>query len=70
MNKRKEETRRLAIERSEKSKRREEMRQRSRKDEELEDDSDGWGIDILGFLWPEQNDEEKIDNKEELHQQL
>ena len=59
MNKRKEETRRLAIERSEKSKRREEMRQRSRKDEELEDDSDGWGIDILGFLWPEQKAEEQ-----------
>ena len=59
MNKRKEETRRLAIERSKKSKRREEMRQRSRKDEELEDDSDGWGIDILGFLWPDQKAEEQ-----------
>ena len=59
MNKKKAETRRLAIERSKKSKRIEEMRQRSRKEKELEEDSsDGWGIDILGYLWPKENGDE------------
>ena len=32
---------------------------RRRKEQELEDSSDGWGIDILGFLWPEPNVDEK-----------
>ena len=58
--KKKEEARRIAIERSKKIKRREEMLRRSRKEKEPEDGSDGWGIDILGFLWPEEeNGEEK-----------
>ena len=59
MNKKKAETRRLAIERSRESKRREQLRKRRRKEKELEDGSEGWGIDILGFLWPEQNGDEK-----------
>ena len=59
MNKKKAETRRLAIERSRESKRREQMRKRRRKEKEFEDASEGWGIDILGFLWPEQNGDEK-----------
>ena len=60
MNKKKAETRRLAIKRSRESKRRkEEMQKRRRKEKELEDGNEGWGIDILGFLWPEQNGDEK-----------
>lgn len=53
--KKKEGARRIAIERSKKIKRREEMLRRSRKEKEPKDGSDGWGIDILGFLWPEED---------------
>ena len=66
MNKKKAETRRLAIKRSRESKRREQMRKRRRKEKELEDGSEGWGIDILGFLWPEKNSEKKKSMKRRL----
>ena len=52
------EARRMAMERS--KKRGKEKRQRAREDRvDSEDGSEGWGIDILGYLWPKQNLKEK-----------
>ena len=53
------EARRIAMERSEK-KMEKEKRQKAREDQvDGEDGSEGWGIDILGYLWPKPNLEEK-----------
>ena len=53
------EARRIAMERS-KKKRGKEKRQRAREDRvDGEDGSEGWGVDILGYLWPKPNLEEK-----------
>ena len=50
--------RRIDLERRRENRRKEELRQKEHID--VEDGSDGWwGIDILGFLWPKQNSEEK-----------
>ena len=54
------EARRIAMERS-KKKRGKEKRQKARAEDRVdsEDGSEGWGIDILGYLWPKPNLEEK-----------
>ena len=60
LNKKKADMRRIDLERRRENRRKEELRQKERDDVDVEDGSDGWwGIDILGFLWPKQNSEEK-----------
>ena len=59
------EARRIAMERS--KKRGKEKRQRAREDRvDGEGGSDGWGIDILGYLWPKPNLEEKKSSQRRL----
>ena len=60
------EARSIAMERS-KKKMEKEKRQRAREDRvDGEDGSEGWGIDILGYLWPKPNLEEKKSSQRRL----
>ena len=66
MSAKKAEARRIAMERSEK-KMEKEKRQKAREDQvDGEDGSEGWGIDILGYLWPKPNLEEKKSSQRRL----
>ena len=60
------EARRIAMER--RKKRGKEKRQRAKEDslDGEEDGSEGWGIDILGYLWPKPNLEEKKSSQRRL----